>query len=155
MDCGTRLQYDVFMPSSRRIAASSAHADAWAVFALLLLAFVPCLNALGGGFVYDDRQQVLENPYVHSFQYDSEAQVNLGSLLASAGDLERARASFSSAVALDPFDSRARFGLAALDERAGHLADALSGYRAGLETDPGNTPAREAVLRLDTKAGVR
>ena len=155
MDCGTHLQYDVLMRSSRRIAAPSANADAWAVFALLLLAFVPYLNALGGSFVYDDREQVLENPYVHSFQYDSEAQVNLGSLLTSAGDLERARAAYRSAVALDPFDSRARFGLAKLDERAGRLDEALSGYGAGLETDPGNTQAREAVLRLDAKAGVR
>ena len=86
---------------------------------------------------------------------NSEAQVNLGSLLVLSGDLERARAAYRSAVALDPFDSRPRFGLAKLDEGAGRLADALSGYRAGLETDPGNAQAREAVLRLGTKAGVR
>jgi Tfp pilus assembly protein PilF len=84
-----------------------------------------------------------------------EAQVNLGNLLASAGDVERARAAYRSAVALNPFDSRARFGLAALDESAGRLAEALSGYRAGLETDPGNAQAREAVLRLDSQSGLR
>ena len=53
----------------RRPEAPSSHADAWAVLALLLLAFVPYVNALGGGLVYDDREQVLENPYVHSLQY--------------------------------------------------------------------------------------
>lgn len=75
--------------------------------------------------------------------------------LVLSGDLERARAAYRSAVALDPFDSRARFGLARLDENAGRLADALSGYRAGLETDRGNAHAREAVLRLGSKSGVR
>ena len=43
--------------------------DALEVLALLLLAFVPYLNALGGSFVYDDQQQILDNPYVHSFRY--------------------------------------------------------------------------------------
>jgi Tfp pilus assembly protein PilF len=36
---------------------------------LILLAALPYLNALANSFVYDDRQQVLENPYVHSFRY--------------------------------------------------------------------------------------
>mgnify|MGYP001304083490 CR=1 FL=1 len=36
---------------------------------LLMLAVVPYLNTLTGAFVFDDRQQILENPYVHSFQY--------------------------------------------------------------------------------------
>jgi protein O-mannosyl-transferase len=36
---------------------------------LILLAFLPYLNALANSFVYDDRQQILENPYVHSFRY--------------------------------------------------------------------------------------
>lgn len=36
---------------------------------LILLAVLPYLNSLVNGFVYDDRQQILENPYVHSFRY--------------------------------------------------------------------------------------
>ena len=36
---------------------------------LILLAFLPYVNALANAFVYDDRQQILENPYVHSFRY--------------------------------------------------------------------------------------
>ena len=40
-----------------------------AILVLLLLAVAPYLNTLTGGFVYDDRQQILDNPYVHSFQY--------------------------------------------------------------------------------------
>ena len=37
--------------------------------ALLLTAALPYLNALGNGFVYDDHQQVLLNPYLRSFHY--------------------------------------------------------------------------------------
>jgi Tfp pilus assembly protein PilF len=40
-----------------------------AVLGLLLLAVVPYLNSVWGSFVYDDRLQVLENPYAHSFRY--------------------------------------------------------------------------------------
>lgn len=36
---------------------------------LILLAFLPYLNTLFNGFVYDDRQQILQSPYVHSFRY--------------------------------------------------------------------------------------
>jgi protein O-mannosyl-transferase len=43
--------------------------DAVVFVMLLLLAFVPYLNSLANGFVYDDRQQILENPYIHSFRY--------------------------------------------------------------------------------------
>ncbi len=43
--------------------------DTFAVVMLLLLAFLPYLNSLANGFVYDDRQQILENPYIHSFRY--------------------------------------------------------------------------------------
>lgn len=37
--------------------------------ALLLAAALPYLNTLGNGFVYDDQQQVLLNPYLRSFHY--------------------------------------------------------------------------------------
>jgi tetratricopeptide (TPR) repeat protein len=47
----------------------SANRDTLAIFTLLLLALVPYLNTLTGAFVYDDRQQILENPYIHSYQY--------------------------------------------------------------------------------------
>jgi protein O-mannosyl-transferase len=91
--------------------------------------------------------------YAISAQVDpnSEAQVNLGNFLAAAGEVDRARSAYQSAVAMDPFDSRAHFGLAKLDEAAGRFQEALSGYRAGLETDPGNAQAREAVMRLSGK----
>ena len=68
MDCERRLQYDVLM-ELKRTAAAPVQGDALTVLALLMLATVPYLNALSGSFVYDDRQQILENPYVHSFQY--------------------------------------------------------------------------------------
>ena len=43
--------------------------DAGVFLILILLASLPYLNALANGFVYDDHDQVLENPYIHSFQY--------------------------------------------------------------------------------------
>ena len=86
---------------------------------------------------------------------NSEAQVNLGNFLASAGDTVRARAAYSSAVSMDPFDSRAHFGLAKLDEASGRLSEALNGYRAGLQTDPANAQARDAVMRLTGQTGAR
>jgi tetratricopeptide (TPR) repeat protein len=103
------------------------------------------------------RSAEAQEQFTISAQVDanSEAQVNLGNLLASAGEVERARAAYGNAVAMDPFDSRARFGLAKLDEAAGRLPEALSGYRAGLETDPGNAQARDAVLRLTEKTPAR
>jgi Tfp pilus assembly protein PilF len=79
---------------------------------------------------------------------NSEALIHLGDLLASAGELDSARAAYRDAVALNPFDSRAQFGLAALEERAGRVVEALRGYRTGLETDPGNAQALQAVHRL-------
>jgi protein O-mannosyl-transferase len=97
-----------------------------------------------------DRSAEAQEQFAISAQVDpnSEAQVNLGNFMVSAGDAARARAAYSSAVVMDPFDSRARFGLAKLDEAAGRLPEALSGYRAGLETDPANVQARDAVMRL-------
>lgn len=63
------LQYDDFMRKPRRRPAVPTSPDTLAVLGLLLLAWVPYLNTLGNAFVYDDRPQLLENPYVHSFRY--------------------------------------------------------------------------------------
>ncbi len=62
------LQYDVPMKSERSIAPAADQRQALAILVLLLLAVAPYLSTLAGGFVYDDRQQILDNPYVHSFQ---------------------------------------------------------------------------------------
>ncbi len=53
--------------SSRRFAADSA--DTVLVALLALCATLPYLNTLFNGFVYDDNRQVLDNPYLRSFQY--------------------------------------------------------------------------------------
>ena len=39
------------------------------ILLLLLLAFLPYVNTLFSSFVYDDVDQVMGNPYVHSFRY--------------------------------------------------------------------------------------
>jgi len=46
-----------------------ASQDPIAFLILILLAALPYLNSLANSFVYDDRPQILENPYVHSFRY--------------------------------------------------------------------------------------
>jgi len=37
--------------------------------AIVVVAALPYLNALGNGFIYDDHQQILANPYLRSFRY--------------------------------------------------------------------------------------
>lgn len=56
-------------PEGTAPAGAKSNADGLTVLGLLLLAVVPYLNSVWGSFVYDDRLQVLENPYVHSFRY--------------------------------------------------------------------------------------
>jgi Tfp pilus assembly protein PilF len=114
-------------------------------------------NDFGQYLLDHGRTTEAQEQFAVSAQADpnSEAQVNLGNLLAAAGDVQQARAAYGSAVSMDPFDSRAQFGLAKLDEGAGRVAEALRGYRAGLETDPGNIQARDAVLRLSAKSGTQ
>ena len=56
-------------PDAHASPGAKRDADALAVLGLLLLAVVPYLNSVWGSFVYDDRLQVLGNPYAHSFRY--------------------------------------------------------------------------------------
>lgn len=51
----------------RRDRAGDRHATVLLI--LICLASLPYVNSLSNSFVYDDRQQILENPYVHSFRY--------------------------------------------------------------------------------------
>ena len=53
----------------RRRAKRHTDGNVVTVLALLLLSIVPYLNSLPNSFVYDDRFQVLNNPYAHSFRY--------------------------------------------------------------------------------------
>ena len=57
------------MGNVRKPQAPQTNTDAVAVLGLLLLATVPYLNTITNTFVYDDKLQVLDNPYVHSFRY--------------------------------------------------------------------------------------
>lgn len=57
------------MRMPRRRPATPTSPETYAVLGLVLLSFVPYLNTLGNAFVYDDRPQLLENPYIHSFRY--------------------------------------------------------------------------------------
>src|SRR5580704_17092522 len=56
-------------PGANASPAAKGDADALAVPGLHLLAVVRYLNSVWGSFVYDDRLQVLGNPYAHSFRY--------------------------------------------------------------------------------------
>jgi protein O-mannosyl-transferase len=44
-----------------------SQAPAWLIGLLLLLAILPYVNTLQNGFVYDDNNEVLTNPYIRSF----------------------------------------------------------------------------------------
>ena len=56
-------------PGANASPGAKSNTEALAVLGLLLLAVVPYLNSVWGSFVYDDRLQVLGNPYAHSFRY--------------------------------------------------------------------------------------
>jgi len=49
--------------------SSRREGEAFVFLMLILLAALPYLNSLANGFVYDDRPQILDNPYIHSFRY--------------------------------------------------------------------------------------
>ena len=59
-------------PVPERAAFWSERARVLLLAALVACATLPYLNILVNGFVYDDDTQVLENPYVRSFQYLKE-----------------------------------------------------------------------------------
>jgi hypothetical protein len=54
----------------------SAHqpsrATSWLLALLLFLAVAPYFNTLDNGFVYDDNNEVLTNPYIRSFSHVKE-----------------------------------------------------------------------------------
>ena len=53
-------------------ALHQSRATAWLLALLLFLAVAPYFNTLGNGFVYDDNNEVLTNPYIRSFSHVSE-----------------------------------------------------------------------------------
>ena len=69
LDSAGALRYHDFMAKTPLRRETREDRGPFAFLILILLAALPYLNALANGFVYDDRQQILENPYVHSFRY--------------------------------------------------------------------------------------
>src|ERR1700731_2614552 len=57
------------IPDANAPPGATSNTEALAVLGLVLLSVVPYLNSVWGSFVYDDRLQVLGNPYAHSFRY--------------------------------------------------------------------------------------
>jgi Tfp pilus assembly protein PilF len=55
--------------SSERPGGKGSLPYVWLIALLLLLAAVPYVNTLQNGFVYDDNNEVLANPYVRSFSH--------------------------------------------------------------------------------------
>ncbi len=51
---------------------SPNHQLPWLLTLLLLLAVLPYVNTLQNGFVYDDNNEVLTNPYIRSFSHVSD-----------------------------------------------------------------------------------
>ena len=54
------------------IVTISGNSNTALVGSLILLALIPYLNTLLNGFVYDDTMQILENPYIRSFDHLKE-----------------------------------------------------------------------------------
>ena len=69
LDSADSLRYHDLMAGNLLPERARQNGDPLAVLFLILLAALPYLNSLTNAFVYDDRQQVLENPYIHSFRY--------------------------------------------------------------------------------------
>src|ERR1035438_6261002 len=58
--------------ANHQSAPHQSRATAWLLALLLFLAVAPYFNTLGNGFVYDDNNEVLTNPYIRSFSHVSE-----------------------------------------------------------------------------------
>jgi Tfp pilus assembly protein PilF len=104
-----------------------------------------------GHFLLDQsRPAEAQEQFAASAENDpnADAYSNLGDLLLYGGNIEKARAAYRAAIALNAFDNRAHLGLATLDEQAGRTADALAEYRASLDLDPTNAGALAGVQRL-------
>jgi len=69
LDSAAALRYHRFMAKAWLRRDRGGDRDATVFLILILLASLPYVNSLANSFVYDDRQQILENPYVHSFRY--------------------------------------------------------------------------------------
>ncbi|MCU1340845.1 MAG: hypothetical protein JWN92_268 [Candidatus Acidoferrum typicum] len=59
----------MFRPKSEGKSSATNDREVLNCAALFFLAFLAYANTLFGSFVYDDRFQIVENPYVHSFRY--------------------------------------------------------------------------------------
>ncbi len=55
--------------SSERPGGQGSLPHTWLIVLLLLLAVVPYVNTLQNGFVYDDNNEILTNPYIRSFAH--------------------------------------------------------------------------------------
>lgn len=55
--------------SSERLGGQGSLRHTWLIVILLLLGVVPYTNTLQNGFVYDDNNEVLTNPYIRSFAH--------------------------------------------------------------------------------------
>jgi tetratricopeptide (TPR) repeat protein len=57
------------LPITNRQSPSANPQSPWLLTLLLLLAILPYVNTLQNGFVYDDNNEVLTNPYIRSFSH--------------------------------------------------------------------------------------
>ena len=107
-------------------------------------------NAYGHFLLDQSRPVEAQEQFAASASNDpnSDALGNLGDLLVSNGETEKARAVYQASIALNSFDNRSLVGLAKLDEQAGRTTEALQEYRASLDTDPTNAGALAGVQRL-------
>ncbi len=117
----------------------------WGVTLLLTLLTVPLTltrNEVWGNDVTLWEDAASKSPNKARVHY------NLGAALARGGALDRAEASFSRALEVNPKDDFAYGGLAYCAERRGDLVKARELYREALRLNPENDYGREGLERL-------
>ncbi len=117
----------------------------WGATLLLTLLTVPL--TLARNEVWQNDVRLWEDAAAKS-PNKTRVHYNLGAALARGGALDRAEASFSRALQLNPKDDFAYAGLAYCAERRGDLVKARGLYREALRMNPENDYAREALERL-------
>ncbi len=118
---------------------------AWGTTLLLTLLTVPL--TLARNEVWKDEVSLWEDAAAKS-PNKARAHYNLGAALARGGALDKAEASFSRALEVNPSDDFAYAGLAYCAESHRDLAKARELYRAALRLNPNNEYAKGGLERI-------
>ena len=138
----------------RRVGRESIGRGPIAVFSVATIVL-----AIGFGYLsshrlvaYRDELSLWQDAVVHQ-PHDPMVRVNLGTLLAEAGQLPEAILHLEEAVRLDPDSHRAHYNLARALEDSARPQDAIEHYRATLRLQPDDPASHYNLARLLEKEG--